>query len=87
LSAGAAAFGAVALVCCDLRHATYFRDAGGGVLSDGLFCRHAQRPGMGFRGPLQILQYRFCADTIRRSIGAEAGNASWNASTSIALGG
>jgi hypothetical protein len=32
------------------------RQHGGVVLSDRLFCRHAQRPGMGFRGPLQILQ-------------------------------
>src|ERR1700674_4835596 len=30
---------------------------------------------------------RFCADTIRRSMVANAGNASWNASTSRALGG
>src|SRR5258706_7153010 len=30
---------------------------------------------------------RFCADTIRRSMGAKIGNASWNASTSTALDG
>ena len=45
---------------------------------------------MSFRGALQILQIpveTLSADTIRRAIGAKAGNASWNASTSIALGG
>src|SRR3981189_1339917 len=96
LSAGAVAFGAVALVCCDLPlrcHGPYFPDAditpaswapiALSVATRSTRALASER----FSRSFKYWSRRFCAATIRPSIFAKAGSASWKASISKAFGG
>src|ERR1700676_837853 len=96
LTAGAAAFGAIPFICRDLplrcHQLAPYDDSGRSEVWASTALVVATRSASAlalevFSTPFRYWSRRFCADAIRRSMGTKVGNASWNASTSTALGG